>query len=138
MPVWPICFCSCWAMPPPRPNRLPAARIPMSFIVAPESASAPRAASAPRSTTSLSGCLPNLVMWIPRIQMSSLLLIVVLRFARCSVDGFETEADRLGSVGVGAHRIGGQPQLHAERDVLGIGWAVDHVAAHARAVAIDD
>ena len=44
----------------------------MSFIVTPPSASAPIAASAARSTVSLSGCLPNLVMWIPRIQMSSL------------------------------------------------------------------
>ena len=43
----------------------------MSFIVTPPSASAAMAASAARSTVSLSGCLPNLVMLIPRIQMSS-------------------------------------------------------------------
>ena len=44
----------------------------MSFIVTPPSARAPMAASAARSTMSLSGCLPNFVMWMPRIQMSSL------------------------------------------------------------------
>ncbi len=53
--------------------RLPAARMPMSFMVTPPSASAARAASAARSTVSWSGCLPNLVMLIPRIQMSSLI-----------------------------------------------------------------
>ena len=33
------------------------------------------AASAARSTVSRSGCLPNLVIWMPRIQTSSLALI---------------------------------------------------------------
>ena len=47
----------------------------MSSMVTPASASAPVAASAARSTMSLSGCLPNFVMWIPRIQMSSLALM---------------------------------------------------------------
>ena len=50
--------------------------MPMSFIDTPPSLRAPWTASAARSTVSLSGCLPNLVMWIPRIQMSSLALIV--------------------------------------------------------------
>ena len=62
------------------PIRFPAAKMPMSAIVTPPSASAPKIASAPRSTMSLSKCLPNLVMWIPRIQMSSLLLMVKPRF----------------------------------------------------------
>ena len=48
---------------------------PMSAIVTPASASAPLAASAARSTVSLSACLPNLVIRMPRIQMSSLALI---------------------------------------------------------------
>ncbi len=42
--------------------RLPAARMPMSFIDAPASSSAAIAASDARSTVSLSGCFPNLVM----------------------------------------------------------------------------
>ena len=47
----------------------------MSFMEmpSPASARAPDTAAAPRSTTSLSGYLPNLVMWIPRIQTSSLI-----------------------------------------------------------------
>ena len=56
--------------------RLPAATTPMSCMVTPPSARAPRAASAARSTVSLSGCLPNLVMVIPRIQMSSALAMI--------------------------------------------------------------
>ena len=61
----------------------------------------PCAASAARSTVSLSGCLPNFVMWIPRIQMSS------LRHGRSpSVSaGLEAEADGLGAVVVGADRV---------------------------------
>ena len=55
------------------PTRLPAARMPMSPMVTPASASAAMAASAPRSMTSLSGCLPNFVMLMPRMQMSSLI-----------------------------------------------------------------
>src|SRR3954452_6724905 len=116
-------------MPPPKPMRLPAARMPMSAIVTPASASAALAASAARSTVSRSGCLPNLVMWIPRIQTSS---------AMGSLQGFEAEADRLGAVVVRAHQVGGEPDLHAERDVLVVGLGVDHVAAHAGAVAVDD
>ena len=48
----------------------------MSDIVTPASARAASTASDARSTTSLSGYLPNFVMWIPRIQMSSLALMV--------------------------------------------------------------
>ena len=77
MPVWPICFCSAWPMPP-GPTRQPAARMPMSFIVTPPSASAASAASAARSTWSLSGCLPNLVILIPRIQTLSLMSNLLL------------------------------------------------------------
>ena len=71
MPVWPTCFWICWPMPP-EPIRLPAAMTPMSAMVTPPSASAAITASDARSTTSWSVCLPNLVMLIPRIQMSSL------------------------------------------------------------------
>src|SRR6056297_732476 len=72
MPVWPTCFWICWPMPPD-PIRLPAASTPMSAMVTPPSASAAMTASEARSTTSRSVCLPNLVMLIPRIQMSSLM-----------------------------------------------------------------
>src|SRR6056297_1428625 len=130
MPVWPICFCSCWPMPPD-PMRLPAARMPMSAMETPASARAAMAAWAPRSTVSRSGCLPNLVMLIPRIQMSSL----ISRSSRR--DRREAETDRLDTAVVGAHRIGGQADLHAERHVLVVGGHVDQVAPHARAVAVD-
>ncbi len=69
MPVWPICFWSDWPTPPPM--RLPAARMPMSFIDTPASFSAASEAWDARSTVSSSGCFPNFVMLIPRIQTSS-------------------------------------------------------------------
>jgi hypothetical protein len=59
----------------------------MSFMPAPASASAAMAASAARSTTSFSGCLPNLVMWTPRIQTSPLAISALLRL--------EAEADQV-------------------------------------------
>src|ERR687891_434403 len=93
MPVWPTCFWICWPMPPGPPMRLPAANTPMSRIVTPPSASAPIAASAARSTVSLSGCLPNLVMWIPRIQTSSFAMSLRLS----ALDGLDVDH-------VGAHR----------------------------------
>src|SRR5688572_9831011 len=129
MPVWPICFCSIWPMGAPAPMRLPAARMPMSFMVTPPSASAAMAASAARSTVSRSGCLPNFVMRMPRMKMSSLM---------SGLQGLEAEADGLGAVVVGADREGGQLDLHPEGHVLGIGVGVDHVAADAGAVAVDD
>src|SRR5918993_3373100 len=130
MPVWPICFCSCWPKPPP-PIRLPAPMMPMSFIDTPPSWRAPCTASAARSTVSLSGCFPNLVMWMPRIQMSSLALIVLLRL---SVAGrFEPEADGFLAVIVLTQRVRRQADLHVRRDVVGIGLHVDEVAAHGRA-----
>src|SRR5256885_2013408 len=132
MPVWPICFWSIWPIGAPAPMRLPAASTPMSFIVTPASDSAPIAASAARSTVSLSGCLPNLVIWIPRIQTS------LVAMALLSADGLEAEADGLGAVVVGADRIRRQPHLHADLDVLGVRGAVDDVGPHARAVAVDD
>src|SRR5690606_10866274 len=132
MPVWPICFCSCWPMPAAASIRLPAASTPMSRIVTPASARAASAASDARSTASLSGCLPNLVMVIPRIQMSSAMV------GPSVLDGLEAEADGLGAVVVGADHIGGQPHLHPELHVLGVGFGVDHVAPHAGPVAVDD
>ena len=71
MPVWPICFCSCWPMPAPAAIRFPAASTPMSFMLTPASARAFIEASEARSIVSLSGCLPNFVIEIPRIQTSS-------------------------------------------------------------------
>src|SRR5690606_29966552 len=139
MPVWPICFCSCWPMPALAFIRLPAASTPMSAMVRPASASAPIAASAARSTVSRSGCLPNLVMVMPTIQMSSLALIVApcRREVVCrSGRGLETEADGLGAVGVRADRVGRQPHLHPGADVLGVRFDVDEVGAHMGAVAV--
>ena len=105
MPVWPSCFCSCWPMPALACIRLPAAMTPMSFMVTPPSARAPRTASEARSTRSWSGCLPNLVMWIPRIHRSSDAMVsslsVVLpavSFSRCRVCLRPRRARRLGSV----------------------------------------
>src|SRR4051812_20195905 len=144
IPVCPTCFCNCWPMPP-RPIRLPAANTPMSPIETPASPSAPLIASAPRSTTSLSKCLPNLVMWIPRIQMSSLALIALFlstlsgdSSAWVSAGRFESEVDRIDAMIVRAGREGREPQLHAQRHVLGIRRAVDDVAADAGAVAVDN
>src|SRR6476620_9364870 len=95
MPVWPICFCSIWPIGAAPPMRLPAARMPMARMVMPPSDNAPITASDARSTVSFSGCLPNFVMWIPRIQMSS---AMSGSFRRC-----ETESDRLGADDVAAH-----------------------------------
>src|SRR4051812_314965 len=132
MPVWPICFCSCWPMPALAAIRLPAASTPMSFIVTPASFSAAMAASAARSTVSRSGCLPNLVMWIPRIQTLSLIACLLACSGR-----LEAETDGLVAVVVRADRVGGELDLHAEVHVVRIGFGVDHVAPHARAVAVD-
>src|SRR5688572_1623195 len=130
MPVWPICFCSCWPMPP-EPMRLPAASTPMSFMVTPPSFSAARAASAPRSTMSLSGYLPNFVMWMPRMKMSSAIGFSLR-------DRPEAESHGLGAFGIGADDVGGELHLHAERDVLVVGLDVEDVASDARPVAVDD
>ena len=54
MPVWPICFWTCWPMPP-WANMQPAASTPMSWMVTPPSASAFIDASDARSMTSFSG-----------------------------------------------------------------------------------
>src|SRR6478736_8467990 len=132
MPVWPICFCSCWPMPAAAPMRLPAARTPMSFMVTPPSARAARAASDARSTGSSSGYLPNFVMLMPRIQMSSLDMSCPL------VRRLEAVVDCLGAGGVGADGERGQTDLHPERDVIGVGRGVDDRAPHAGAVAVDD
>src|SRR5687768_16864080 len=127
MPVWPICFCSIWPIGAPAPMRLPAARMPTSFTDTWASARAAIAASAARSTVSRSGCLPNLVMWIPRIQMSSVAMSVALPVAalaaatRAAVDRLEAEPDRLRARRVGAHRHRGEADLHAEAHVLGVG-----------------
>src|SRR5437016_3060579 len=130
MPVWPICFCNCWPMPAAAPMRLPAAITPMSFIATPPSASALSAASAAKSTVSRLGCLPNFVMWIPRIHTSSRAIGLLQRL--------ETEADRLGAVVVRTDHIGSQADLHAKLHVLRIGCGVDDVGAHARPTAVDD
>src|SRR5271168_452327 len=133
MPVWPSCFWSTWPMGSAPPMRLPAPMMPMSFMVTPPSASAPWTACEARSVVSRSGCFPNLVMWIPRTHTSSDADAIVL-----TSQGFETEADCLGAVVVGADHFGGQADLHAQRHVFGIGCHVDEIGLHAGAVAVDD
>src|SRR5882724_12017344 len=132
MPVWPTCFWSCWPIPSPPPSRLPAASTPMSFIFTPASASAPSVASAARSTTSLSGCFPNFVILMPRIQTS-----LVLTARSLVGDRFEAEADRFGAGAVGAKRVRRQADLHPEGHVVGIRVDVDEVAPDAGALAVD-
>src|SRR3954453_10828950 len=101
-------------MPPP-PIRLPAASTPICLIETPPSFSAPSAASAARSTVSLSGYLPNLVMWIPRIQTLSAIS------SPLGSDRFEAEADSFGAVVVSADRVRRELHLHAEVNVIRIG-----------------
>ena len=55
MPVWPICFCTCWPMPELAWNRVPHDRMSMSEMVTPPSSSAPKAAVVAKSTASWSG-----------------------------------------------------------------------------------
>ena len=86
---------------------------PCPAIVTPPSASAPMAASAARSTVSLSGCLPNLVMWIPRIQMSSLMSSG--RPVSLSPTGSNPKPMASVPASSVADRVGGEPHLHAER-----------------------
>src|SRR6476646_7443937 len=117
-------------MLPGPPMRLPAARMPMSRMVTPPSASAPIAASLARSMVSRSGCLPNLVMWIPRIQMSSAAIA-------CSFQRFETEPDRIGAGAVRADDLRCEPDLHADVHVIGVGLDVHDVGANARSLAVD-
>src|SRR6516165_3956076 len=102
----------------------------MSLIDTWASPSAFMAASAARSTVSRSGCLPNLVMWMPRIQMSSLAMSVT--FHR-----FEAEADGFGALIVSPHHIRRQADFHSRVHMLGVGSHVDDVAADARPVAVD-
>src|ERR1700712_3212937 len=98
--------------------RQPAASTPMSRIDTPASFNAARAASEARSTMSLSACLPNFVIVIPRIQTGSAFVIgrpchfavgshVSSLKSRRSVraDRFVAETDGLDAVLVGTDRI---------------------------------
>src|SRR6478672_2444676 len=127
MPVWPICFCSICPIGAAPPMRLPAARMPTSRMVTPPSASAPMTASDARSTVSLSRCLPNLVMWMPRIQMSSAMSAGSFRRG-------EPESDGLGAGAVDADHLGRELDLHPDVHVLGIRRRPDDVGAHTGAV----
>src|SRR5579871_2863939 len=102
-------------------------------MVTPPSASALSAASDARSTTSLSGCFPNLVMWMPRIQTSS-----AMACSSRSGGRFETEPDGLGAGLVGADGERGEADLHARLHVLGVGLDVHDVGPDAGAVAVHD
>src|SRR4029079_3271054 len=117
-------------MPAPADMRLPAARMPMSWIVTPASASAASAASEARSIVSLSGCLPNLVILIPRIHTSSAM--------SGHLQGLEPEADGLGTGRIGSDGKGREPDLHAQLHVLGVGLDVDDVAPYGGAAAVDE
>src|ERR1700712_3292772 len=133
IPVWPICFWSCCPISAFAAIRFPAASTPISAMLTPASASAPVAAWAARSTVSRSGCLPNLVMRMPSIQISSLALIGIAPSSTGddrSFGGLEAEANRFGALGVGADGVGGEPNLHAIADVLGIRLDVDEVGPH--------
>src|ERR1700729_2766585 len=133
MPVCPSCFCTTCPMGSAPPMRLPAPMMPMSFMVTPPSARAPWTACDARSVVSRSGRFPNLVMWMPRTHTSSDADAMCL-----TSQGFETAADCHGAVVVGAHPLGSQACLPAQRGVLGIGGHVDEIGLHARAAAVDD
>src|SRR5215208_1372105 len=118
--------------------RLPAASTPMSAMVTPASERAPIAASAARSTVSRFGCLPNLVIRIPMIQIWSLALICC-SFVACGVGssrGLEAEADGLCPVGVGADRERCESYLHPVVDMFRVGLDIDEVGPHLSAVAV--
>src|SRR6185437_8906541 len=108
--------------------RLPAASTPMSCIDTPASRSAPCAAWAARSTMSRSGCFPNFVIVIPRIQTSS----VMSRSYR-----LEAESNCFGAGLVPAQHVRREPDPHADVDVVGRRLDVDDVGSHLRPVAID-
>ena len=105
----------------------------MSRIVTPPSASAPRAASAARSTVSLSGCLPNLVMWMPRIQTSSLAIDAVSFLPR-----LEAEADRFGAAASVPTGSVASRTFMPSVTCSGSGVTLHRLRAHARAAAVDD
>lgn len=52
--------------------------------------------------------------------------------------GFEAKADGFNPVVVWSERVGGQPNLHAERDGVRSRVAIDDVAAHRCAATVDD
>ena len=124
MPVWPSCFCTCWPMPALDCIRLPAPMIPMSFMVTPPSARAPSTASEARSTRSWSGCLPNLVMWIPRIHRSSDAMVsslsVVLPAVSFAALSFRPSCEPVGS---GVRRRGQLPTGSKPNPTASVPWA---------------
>ena len=92
-------------------------------------ASAPERPRMPRSTVSLSGCLPNLVMWIPRIQTLS----AIDSSSRSAGQSTGSKPNPMASTPllVGPHGDRGQSQLHPERTCSGSGVGVHHVRPHA-------
>ena len=107
--------------------------MPMSFMVTPPSASAPCAASDARSTMSLSGCLPNFVMWMPRIQSSSDADAIVL-----NLPVVRSRSRRLRCLRRPCRPLRWPVGPSCPSHVLGIGRDVDEVGPHARALAVDD
>src|SRR5271165_1805784 len=123
-------------MPAGPPVTLPAAKTWMSRTDTPPSASAPRAASDARSTRSLPGCLPNFVMWAPRIHtVSGITRLLFWRLGR--LGRLEAEADRFDALVIRSHAECAQPDRHAEPQPLRIGFHVDEVRADAGAVHVD-
>src|SRR5215211_3999577 len=124
MPVWPICFCTCW----PKvygSNWLPTAMTCTSRMVRPASSRAPRLASAARSRASRSRWRRKGVIAVPMIHTSSLIAVSPLG----RVVGV-AERDRLGSVVVGAGPVGDHPDRHVEVDGGGFRGHVDEVGLH--------
>src|SRR6516165_2270436 len=120
MPVWPICFWIRWPMPLAASMRFPAPSTSRSWTVTAPSSSAAMDASAARSITSLSRYRPNFVIAAPMIHtsLSATLGLLVLRPASGRLVG---EADRLGPIVVRPGSEGGQPDRHADPDLVGVG-----------------
>ena len=111
----------------------------MSFIVTPPSASAAMRGLGGEVDGVLVGVLAELGHVDPEdpdvVSSCRSSSVCRLRFRSCRL---EAEADGLGAVVVGAERVRRQADLHAERTCSGSGSTLIDVAAHARAVAVDD
>ena len=112
IPVCPICFCNCWPIPAPAFIRFPTPSTPTSEREIPASFSASRLASAARSTTSLSGCLPNLVILDPIIQIVSDPIFSSYLY------WFKAESYCFRTFTIFSHRIRHQLNLHPQSHIF--------------------